>query len=99
KLESERRTLEQLSDSVELNLAEARMQSAAPLVDIVRVQTARPPSTPSFPIHALNGGVALILGFAAACYVALLLSYLERLRMERIKRRLIADDALSEEAP
>ena len=99
KLESEKRTLEVLTDSVQLNLAEARMQSAAPLVDIVRVQTARPPSTPSFPIHALNGFVALILGFGAACYAALLLSYLSRLRRERIKRRLLADGVLDEVAP
>jgi uncharacterized protein involved in exopolysaccharide biosynthesis len=68
-------------------------------VDIVRVQTARPPSTPSFPIHALNAFVALILGFGAACYAALLLSYLGRLRVERIKRRLIADGALNEVTP
>jgi uncharacterized protein involved in exopolysaccharide biosynthesis len=99
KMESERRTLELLGDSVELNLAEARMQTAAPLVDIVRVQTARPPSTPSFPIHALNGFVALILGFGAACYAALLLSYLGRLRVERIKRRLLADGVLDEVTP
>jgi uncharacterized protein involved in exopolysaccharide biosynthesis len=96
KLESERRFLEQLRDSVELNLAEARMQSVSPIVDIVQVQTARPPTTPSFPIHALNGLVALVLGFAAACYVALLLSYLGRLRVERIRRNL-ADDRLVRE--
>lgn len=99
KLESEKRTLELLSDSVQLNLAEARMQSVAPLVDIVRVQTARPPRTPSFPIHALNGIVAFVLGLGAACYVALLLSYLDRLRMERIRRTLLAESALGDVRP
>jgi DNA repair exonuclease SbcCD ATPase subunit len=96
-LEIDKRILEELRTNVEMNLAEARMQSESPSVDIVQVQTARPPVVPSFPIHALNAIVALIFGFAAGCYTALLLEYLGRLRLERIRRNLIADAALREE--
>ena len=96
-LEIDKRILEELRTNVEMNLAEARMQAESPGVDIVRVQTARPPVVPSFPIHALNAIVALIFGFAAGCYTALLLEYLGRLRLERIRRNLIAGGALREE--
>lgn len=99
KLDSDKKFLEQLRHNVEMNLAEARMQSEAPVVDIVRVQTARPPVTSSFPIHTLNAIVALVLGFAAACYVALLLSYLDRLKLERIRRNLVDDGVLRELQP
>jgi len=99
RLESDKKFLEQLRHNVEMNLAEARMQSQAPVVDIVRVQTARPPSSYSFPIHTLNAVVALVLGFAAACYVALLLSYLDRLKLERVRRNLVDDGVLRELQP
>ncbi len=96
KLESEKRVLDELRTNIELNLAEARIQSQVPAVDIVRVQTARPPKAPSFPIHALNAIVALVFGFAAACYMALLLEYLRRLKMERIRRNLMTDSLVRE---
>lgn len=99
KLESDKRFLEQLRHNVEMNLAEARLQSETPGVDIVRVQTARPPVSSSFPIHTLNAVVALVLGFAAACYVALLLSYLDRLKLERIRRNLVDEGVLRELQP
>jgi len=91
RLESDKRILDELVTNVEMNLAEARMQSEAPMVNVVQVQTARPPKVPAFPIHALNAIVALVLGFAAACYAALLLEYLGRLKVERIRRNLVED--------
>lgn len=96
KLESEKRVLDELRTNIELNLAEARIQSQVPAVDVVRVQTARPPQSPSFPIHALNAIVALVVGFAAACYMALLLEYLRRLKMARLSRILMADSLVRE---
>lgn len=99
KLESDKRFLEQLRHNVRMNLAEARMQRETPVVDIVRVQTARPPVVSSFPIHTLNAVVALVLGFAAACYVALLLSYIDRLKLERIRRNLVEEGVHRELQP
>lgn len=95
-MEDAQKTLTDLRINVERNLAEAVLQSESPSVEIVQVQTARPPKTPGFPITALNGMVGLILGFGAACYMALLLEYLKRLRLERIRRNL--DERLLQEA-
>ena len=96
RLESEKRILDELRTNIEMNLAEARMQSEVPAVDIVKVQTARPPKSPSFPIYALNAIVALVLGLAAACYMALLLEYLRRLKIERLRRNLMEDSLVRE---
>lgn len=95
-MEETQRTLTDLRNNVERNLAEAVLQSESPSVEIVQVQTARAPKVPGFPIVGLNGFVGLILGFAAACYMALLLEYLKRLRVERIRRNL--DQRVLEEA-
>lgn len=97
-LESEKRILEERRSNVEQNLAEARIQSVSPQVDVVRVQTAGPPKDAAFPVPLLNAAVGLILGFGAACYVALLLDYLARLRVERIRRNL-DESVLQEAAP
>lgn len=95
RLESDLKVLGDLRVNVEMNLAEARLQAESPTVEIVQVQTARPPKAPGFPIYTLNAIVGLILGFVAACYTALLLEYLNRLKLERIRRNL--DDSLLEE--
>jgi capsular polysaccharide biosynthesis protein len=95
-MEQDERLLLELRNNVERNLAEAILQGESPSVNIVQVQTARPPKTPGFPIIALNAIVGLVFGFAAACYVALLLEYLKRLRLERIRRNL--DESVLQEA-
>jgi len=89
-MEEAQKTLTDLRTNVERNLAEAVLQSESPSVEVVQVQTARPPKTPGFPIVGLNGFVGLVFGFAAACYMALLLDYLKRLKFERIRRNLDA---------
>ena len=95
-LESDKRVLEQQLLNAETNLAETRLQAEFPNVEIVQVQVARPPTVPGFPIMTLNAIVALLVGLAAGCYCALLLDYLKRLRLERIRRHL--DDSLLLEA-
>jgi len=95
-MEEAQKTLTDLRTNVERNLAEAVLQSESPSVEVVQVQTARPPKTPGFPILVLNGLVGLVFGFAAACYMALLLDYLKRLKFERIRRNL--DESLLDEA-
>jgi len=95
-MEDAQKTLTDLRANVERNLAEAVLQSESPSVEIVQVQTAQAPKIPGFPIIGLNGFVGLILGFGAACYMALLLDYLKRLRVERIRRNL--DERVLEEA-
>lgn len=87
-MEGDRKVLQELLVNVELNLAEAKLQSESPNVEVVQVQTAEPPLEPGFPIPILNAAVALILGLAAGCYVALLLEYLRSLRVQRAWRNL-----------
>ncbi|HET9653256.1 MAG TPA: Wzz/FepE/Etk N-terminal domain-containing protein [Usitatibacter sp.] len=87
-MEGDRKVLQELMVNVELNLAEAKLQSESPNVEVVQVQTAEPPREPGFPILVLNAAVALILGLAAGCYVALLLEYLRSLRVQRAWRNL-----------
>lgn len=94
-LEAERRNLQTMLTNAETSLAEARLQSRDPRVEVIQVQTAQPPEVPGFPILTLNGVVAFILGFAVACYNALLLEYLRQLRTERLRRKL--DDSLLNE--
>jgi uncharacterized protein involved in exopolysaccharide biosynthesis len=87
-MDNDRKVLQELMVNVELNLAETRLQAESPNVEVVQVQTAQPPEVPGFPIPILNAVVGLILGFAAGCYVALLLEYLRSLRVERAWRDL-----------
>ncbi|MGE5097761.1 MAG: GumC family protein [Betaproteobacteria bacterium] len=87
-MENDRKVLQELMVNVELNLAEAKLQSESPNVEVVQVQTAEPPKDPGFPIPMLNAIVALIVGLAAGCYVALLLEYLRSLRVQRAWRNL-----------
>lgn len=89
-LETDKRNLEQQLITAESNLSETRLQAEFPNVEIVQVQVARAPTVPGFPIVTLNAVVALIVGFAAGCYCALLLEYLQRLKIERIRRNLDA---------
>jgi len=95
-MELAQKKLEDLRTNVAMNLAEARLQSESPSVEVVQTQTARPPKIPGFPIFQLNAIVAFIFGFGAACYAALLLEYLKRLKLERIRRNL--DESLLREA-
>jgi uncharacterized protein involved in exopolysaccharide biosynthesis len=78
------------------NLIEVRLQREFPTADVVRVRTAEPPENPAFPSPILNSIVALLLGFALGCYNALLLGYLKRIRLARLKRNL--DEGPLEEA-
>ena len=92
-------TLPKLIKAVEDGESVTIYRHGTPVVDIVRVRTARPPVVSSFPIHTLNAIVALVLGFAAACYVALLLSYIDRLKLERIRRNLVEEGVHRELQP
>lgn len=91
-LNADRSLLRGMLSNVEMNLAEARVQSEAAQALVVTVQTAQPPSQPGFPIAGLNGGVGLVLGFIAGCYNALLLEYLRQRRLQKARRQL--DDSL-----
>lgn len=95
-LESEKRVIEQQLLNAENNLAEAKLQIEFPTVEVVRVQEAREPKSPAFPIVTLNAVVALLVGLAAGCYCALLVAYLHRLKLERVRRNL--DESLLQEA-
>jgi uncharacterized protein involved in exopolysaccharide biosynthesis len=97
-LNGERRLLQEMLSTVELNLTEARVQSESAQAQIVTVQTAQPSKQPGFPIAGLNGAVGLILGFVAGCYNALLLEYLRQRRLERARRQ-IDDSLLVEVSP
>ena len=87
-LEAERRTLQTMLTNAEMSLAEATLQGVDPRMEVIQVQTAKPPKNPSFPIVTLNAIVAFVLGFAVACYNALLLEYLRRLKIEKMRRNL-----------
>jgi uncharacterized protein involved in exopolysaccharide biosynthesis len=91
-LNADRSLLRGMLSNVEMNLAEARVQSESAQALMVTVQTAQPPSHPGFPIAGLNAGVGLVLGFIAGCYNALLLEYLRQRRMQKARRQL--DDSL-----
>jgi uncharacterized protein involved in exopolysaccharide biosynthesis len=54
----------------------------------VVVQKAIAPTQATFPRPFLNAIVALLFGFAASCYYALFLEYLNRLKISRIQRNL-----------
>lgn len=94
-LNDEQAILKDLRSSVKKNLAEAYLQKEYPKVDVVQTETAIAPENPAFPNPFLNGLVALLLGFAAGCYYALFLHYLNNLGKLRIRRNL--DDSLLEE--
>lgn len=95
KLRGEKKTLEDLRATVERNLIEARLQKEFPTVDIIQTQVAKAPKNPAFPIFTLNGIVALLFGFVAGCYNALLLEYLKRLKQDRMRANL--DESLLRE--
>jgi len=88
RLRGEKKTFEDLRVIVERNLIETRLQKEFPTVDIVQTQVARAPKNPAFPIFTLNAIVALLFGFVAGCYNALLLEYLKRLKLDRIRANL-----------
>jgi len=90
-LTQERRTLQEMMSSVELNEAEAKAQAQSAEAQIVDVQFAQPPTKPQFPIPLLNGIVGFVLGLVAGSYNALLLEYVLRLKVERARLRLEED--------
>lgn len=87
----ERRTLQEMLATVEVNLAEARVQAESAQAQIVSVQRAQPPAKSAFPLAWLNGGVGAVLGLVAGCYLALVLGYASRMEAERARRRLEHD--------
>jgi uncharacterized protein involved in exopolysaccharide biosynthesis len=87
-MDDERQQIKGQLANARRNLDEARMQIDDPKVEIIQVQTAMPAEKPSFPIISLNAIVAMILGIAAGCYNALLLEYLNRLKIARLRRTL-----------
>jgi uncharacterized protein involved in exopolysaccharide biosynthesis len=87
-LTHEKSILDEMRFNVKKNLSEAFLQKEFPSVMVVVVQKAIAPTQATFPRPFLNAIVALLFGFAASCYYALFLEYLNRLKISRIQRNL-----------
>ena len=87
-LTHEKSILDDMRFNVKKNLSEAFLQKEFPSVMVVVVQKAIAPTQATFPRPFLNAIVALLFGFAASCYYALFLEYLNRLKISRIQRNL-----------
>jgi len=90
-LQMEHRRLTGLLGSLRDNLIESRLEAENPSVEVVLSESAIVPEVPTFPRPILNTVVALVFGFAAGCYYALLLNYLSRLRHLKINREMDID--------
>ena len=77
-----------LLGSLRENLIESQLRVENPSVEVVVSERAIVPTNPTFPRPILNTVVALIFGFVAGCYYALLLQYLSRLRHLKINREM-----------
>ncbi|NNE64208.1 MAG: hypothetical protein HKN34_08995 [Gammaproteobacteria bacterium] len=87
-LQMEITRLTDLLSSLRENLIESTLKAENPSVEVVLSENAIVPENPTFPRPILNTVVALVFGFVAGCYYALLLNYLSGIRQLKINRRM-----------
>ncbi|MGM0583119.1 MAG: hypothetical protein ACQEUZ_00475 [Pseudomonadota bacterium] len=89
-LEGEAAGLAAEIEETRASLREAALQSEHASAPLVLVQSAVAPDRPAFPLPVANAVVAGFAGLLAGVYYALILAYVERLRLRRIAERLPA---------
>ena len=87
-LQQQAQSLQDFKLAAQRNLQDALVNEKLPPRTIVLAERATAPDLPAFPRTLLNVLVSLITGVAAGCYYALFLDYLQRMRRERIRRRM-----------